>query len=201
MNFDFAAWLAAGTVLATSNVIVISRDWRIRLAALAVQYLAMFLLVTRHLPFAMGAVKLITGWMVVAVLGMTRLGLALDEEEDVFWSRGTWFRVILMGIVTLAAAGASLNIDASIPGMGLPVIVGGLILAGAGVLHVSVTTDVLRVVMGLLTALAGFEVLYAAVESSILVGGLLAVVNLGLGIAGAYLLTAGTIPLESGDEL
>jgi hypothetical protein len=191
MNFEFVSWLAAGTILATSTTILISRDWRISLAALAVQYLAMFLLVTRHLPFAMGSAKLIAGWMVVAVLGMTRLGLTLEEEEDVFWSRGTWFRVILMGIVTLAAAGASLNIDASIPGMGLPVIVGGLILTGAGALHVSVTTDVLRVVMGLLTALAGFEILYAAVESSILV----------LGIAGAYLLTAGAVPLESGEEL
>ncbi len=201
MNFEFVSWLAAGTILATSTAILISRDWRISLAALAVQYLAMFLLVTRHLPFAMGAAKLITGWMVVVVLGMTCLGLALEEEEDVFWARGTWFRVILMGIVALAAAGASLNIDASIPGMGLPVIVGGLILAGAGTLHISVTSDVLRVVMGLLTALAGFEILYAAVESSILVSGLLAVVNLGLGIAGAYLLTAGAVPLEGGEEL
>jgi hypothetical protein len=200
MNFEFVPWLAAGTILATSTAILISRDWRISLAALAVQYLAMFLLVTRHLPFAMGSAKLITGWMAVAVLGMTRLGLSLEEEEDVFWSRGTWFRVILMGIVTLAAAGASLSLDASIPGMGLPVIAGGLILAGAGILHVSVTTDVLRVTLGLLTALAGFEVLYAAVESSILVSGLLAIANLGLGITGAYLLVAGTVPLESGEE-
>lgn len=201
MNFELVSWLAAGLILATSTTILVSRDWRISLAALAVQYLAMFLLVTRHLPFAMGSAKLISGWMAVAVLGMTRLGLSVEEQEDIFWSRGTPFRVILMGIVTLAAAGASLNIDASIPGMGLPVIVGGLILAGAGILHVSVTTDVLRVTLGLLTALAGFEVLYAAVESSILVSGLLALVNLGLGIAGAYLLTAGAVPLESGEEL
>jgi hypothetical protein len=37
-----------------------------------------------------------------------------------------------------------------------------------------------------LTALAGFEILYAAVESSALVTALLAVVNLGLALAGAY---------------
>ena len=56
------------------------------LGALAVQYVAAFWLVTRHLPFVMGSAKLITGWMVVAALGMTRLGLptAEDEKEEPF---------------------------------------------------------------------------------------------------------------------
>jgi hypothetical protein len=49
--------------------------------------------------------------------------------------------------------------------------------------------------------LTGFEILYAAIESSILVAGLLAVTNLGLGIAGSYLLLAGTSPLETEDEV
>jgi hypothetical protein len=38
--------------------------------------------------------------------------------------------------------------------------------------------------------LTGFEVIYAAVESSILVAGLLAITNLGLGLVGSYLLIA-----------
>jgi len=42
------------------------------------------------------------------------------------------------------------------------------------------------VIVGLLTVLAGFEIMYAAVESSALVTALLAVVNLGLALAGAY---------------
>ena len=67
-------------------------------------------------------------------------------------------------------------------------------------IHLGVTSDILRVTLGLLTMLTGFEVLYAAVESSILVAGLLALTNLGLGIAGSYLLVAGSIPLEVEDE-
>ena len=51
------------------------------------------------------------------------------------------------------------------------------------------TNDPLRMVIGLLTFLAGFEVLYAALEVSVLVAGLLAAINLGLAMAGAYLLT------------
>lgn len=41
--------------------------------------------------------------------------------------------------------------------------------------------------MGLLTTISGFELMYAAVENSVLVAGLLAVVTLGLALVGAYL--------------
>lgn len=203
MVIDIISWVAVALILATATTILISQDWRISLAALALQYLAAFWLVTRHLPLAMGSVKLIAGWMVVATLGMTRLSLStLDNQiEDTFWLRGRWFRIILMGIVGLIAAGSSLQIEAVIPGLGLPVIAGSMILIGAGVVHLGVTSDLLRVILGLLTLLAGFEILYAALESAILVTGLLAVVNLGLGILGSYLLIAGSFPLESEEEL
>ncbi|MBK9604389.1 MAG: hypothetical protein IPO36_21530 [Anaerolineales bacterium] len=79
-------------------------------------------------------------------------------------------------------------------------IAGSLILIGAGVIHLGVTSDVLRVTLGLLTMLTGFEILYAAVESSILVAGLLALTNLGLGIVGSYLMIAGSIPLETEED-
>jgi hypothetical protein len=59
-------------------------------------------------------------------------------------------------------------------------------------LQLGINSGVLRVIVALLTVLAGFEVLYAALEGSILVAALLAVVNLGLGLAGAYLLNAST---------
>jgi hypothetical protein len=99
------------------------------------------------------------------------------------------------------AAGATPRIEAAIPGLGWQVIAGSLLLIGAGVAHLGMTSDTLNVILGLLTMLTGFEILYAAIESSILVAGLLAVTNLGLGIAGSYLLLAGTSPLETEDEV
>lgn len=203
MLSDTISWIAVGMILATSTTILINRDWRISLGALAVQYVSVFWLVSRHLPFVMGSVKLIAGWMVVAALGMTRLGLTdLDnEKEDTFWPRGQWFRLILIFIVALVTAGATSRIESAIPGLGFPVIAGGLLLIGTGVVHLGVTSDLLRVTLGLLTMLAGFEIIYAAVESSILVTGFLALTNLGLGIVGSYLLVAGSTPLESEEEL
>ena len=203
MAINIVSWVAVGLILATSTAILINRDWRVGLAALAIQYIAAVWLVTRHLPFGMGSAKLITGWMVVAALGMTRLGLSTEAEgnEESFWPRGQWFRVILMCIVVLVAAGSTPRIEAVIPGLGLQVIAGSLLLIGAGVVHLGVTSDTLRVVLGLLTMLTGFEILYAAVESSILVAGLLAVTNLGLGIVGSYLLIAGSSIPEVEEEI
>jgi hypothetical protein len=42
--------------------------------------------------------------------------------------------------------------------------------------------------LGLLTVLSGFELVYAALETSILIAGLQAVITLGLALVGAYLL-------------
>lgn len=204
MFVEIVSWVAVGLSVLTTATILISRDWRVSLGLLALQYLTVFWLVTRHLPFAMGSVKLISGWMVVAILGITRLGLTELEQndEDSFYLRSTAFRMILMSIVLTVAIGAAPRIEIAIPGLGLPVIAGGLILIGAGTVHLGITGDLLRVVLGLLTLLSGFEILNAAVESAILVTGLLAAINLGLGILGAYLLMAGSVPLiTSEDEL
>jgi hypothetical protein len=202
MAADIISWIAVGLILATSTVILINRDWRLSLGALAVQYVAAFWLITRHLPFVMGSVKLITGWMVIAALGITRLGLPSteDEKEEINLLRGQWFRVILVCIIALVTLGATPQIESAIPGLGWQVIAGSLILMGAGVIHLGLTSDPLNVIIGLLTMLTGFEILYAAIESSILVAGLLAITNLGLGIVGSYLLIAGSFPIEMEDK-
>ena len=202
MLIEVISWAAVVLIFITATTALTNRDWRVSLGVLAIQYLAVAWLVIQHLPIAMGSVKLIVGWIAIAILGMTRLSLSTtdSQESDSFFPRGGFFRVALMGIVTIAAAGASPRIEAAIPGLGLPVITGGLLLIGAGVAHLGVTNDLLRVTLGLLTVLAGFECLYAAVESAILVNGLLAVVNLGLGILGSYLLIAGSVPLATLEE-
>ena len=201
MVIEITSWVAVVLILVTATAMLINQDWRISLGALALQYLAMLWLITRHLPFVMGSAKLIVGWMVVAILGMTRLGLSNVDEEDSFFPRGQAFRIALMGIIALVTAGAAPRIEAVIPGLGLPVISGGLLLIGGGIVHLGVTTNILRVILGLLTLLAGFEIIYAAVESAILVTGLLAIINLGLGMLGSYLLVAGSFPLESEEEV
>jgi hypothetical protein len=187
----FIAWIIAGFVLATSSGLLISRDWRLELGLLGLQYLGVFWLTNQHWPISMAAIKLVTGWMAVAILGVTRLNLKRTEDNDEqAWPRGRLFHLFTAGIVTTIVVTAVPRVEGIIPGIGLPVISGSLILIGLGTLHLSMTAQPFRVILGLLTVLAGFEALYAALESSILVAAMLSTVNLGLALVGAYLLLA-----------
>ncbi len=191
MLVEITSWIAVAFILAATTTLLLSRDWRLSLGLLAAQYLAAFVLVLHHWPLGMATVKLVTGWMVTAAIGMTRLSIPRDESDaESFWPRGQWFRISLAAIVALLVLVASTGIEEAIPGLGLPVVTGGLLLIGMGLIHLGITSQILQTILGLLTLLTGFEMLYAAVESSILVAGLLAVVDLGLALAGSYLLLA-----------
>ena len=183
------AWLAVGILLLAAPTLTVVRDWRWVLSLLAAVYLAAFLLVLRHWPLGMGVVILVTGWMGIAALGMTLLNLFAEEEgRGSFFVEGSPFRLFGAGMVILLAVSAAPRIEAAIPGIGQPVLIGGLTLIGVGLLHLGMTFDILRVVTGLLIILAGFGILYAAVETSILVAALLSGATLGLALAGSYLI-------------
>ena len=96
----------------------------------------------------------------------------------------------MIGMAALLAIAAASLIESILPGIEIPVVIGGVLLIAMGLLQLGMTTQVLRVILGLLTTLSGFEILYAAMEGSSLVAALLVVINLGLGLVGAYLLTA-----------
>lgn len=198
MVIAILSWLAVGILLVTSTGLLLTRDWRWSLSLLAAQYLAGFWLVLQYWPFGMAAVKLVTGWMISAVIGITRLSLPEKEDPaEAAWPQGRLFRLFAVGIVVLVTASATPGLSNLIANVSPPVLAGGLLLMGMGLLHLGITGQVLRVVLGLLTVLAGFETLYAALESSILVAALLAVANLGLALAGAYLLTSAAPAEES----
>jgi hypothetical protein len=103
------------------------------------------------------------------------------------------------GIVVLIVTVVTPGVDTIMADAGFPVTAASLILIGMGLLHLGVTARILRVTIGLMTVLSGFEILYSAVEGSVLVAALLAVINLGLARAGSYLLIASNTE-ETGSE-
>jgi len=183
------AWIVVIFLALTSTGLLISRDWRLGLGLLGLQYVGVVWLTNQHWPISMAAIKVVTGWMAITTLGITRLNLKESEGETKhFWPRGRLFQIFTAGIVTVIIATVAPRVEDIIPGIGLPVISGSLILMGLGMLHLGMTAQPFRIILGLLTVLSGFEALYAALESSILVAALLSVVNLGLALVGAYLL-------------
>lgn len=193
------AWASVALVLVTSVGLLISRDWRWNLGLMAAQYLGVFILISQTWPFGLASVKLVTGWMACAALGVTRLGLPEGESPiETAWPQGRAFRLFAASIVTMLVLAGSPNMESIIPGINPSVVRAGLLLAGMGLLHLGITAEPLRVALGLLTFLAGFEVLYASIETSVLLAGLFAVVNLGLALVGSYWMSAAQ-PAESAE--
>lgn len=191
MLVSILSWIAVVILLITSTGLLLNRDWRRDMGLLSVQYLAAAFLVGQHWPVGMAAAKLVTGWMATAALGMTLNAMPSSEQPtEEFWPQGRAFRLFMVGIIVVLTVSVTPRVEANIPGLGMPVIAGGILLTGIGLLHLGTTSQIERVIFGLLTVLAGFEILYAGVEASILVAALLVVVNLGLGLVGAYLLNA-----------
>lgn len=186
MNFADLAAFPMVVLGITAVFLMVSQNWRWSIVVLAVQYLAVFWLVALVWPFSLAVVKLIAGWMAGAVLSATRPEEDLLEETSPSLVRSI-FRVIA-SVLALALVVSILPLAAVRLPVSPRVLEGGFILIGIGLLHLGMTTRPLRVVLGLLTVLSGFELVYAALETSILIAGLQAVITLGLALVGSYLL-------------
>jgi hypothetical protein len=180
-------WLILVLVIITATGLLFSNDWRWSLGLLALQYLGFFWMIQIYWPISMAATKLITGWMACAVLGLALLNVRSKWQSGKSGTQGQLFHFFAAAMVLAASFALSLRVTGWLE-LSLPVAWCSLLLIGLGLLHLGMTSNSFQVIIGLLTIFAGFEILYAAVETSALVTTLLAVVNLGLSLAGAYFL-------------
>ena len=193
------AWFAVLLLAVTSVGLLLARDWRWLIILLSIQYFGMLILTLQHWPLGMASVKVVAGWMSAAILGMTRSGLPREDraERSNVLPRGRLFRLFAAAMVLLIISSVTPHVDVIMADAGFAVTSGSLLLVGMGLLHLGVSNHILRVTLGLMTALSGFEILYATVEGSILVAGLLAIINLGLALVGSYLLIASNVEEEA----
>jgi hypothetical protein len=187
---DIAVIFISLTVLG----LLISHDWRLSVIALSVMYLGVFVLVSISWPVEMAVVKLVSGWISASVLGIGIVNLANNRPRQTrYHPSEVVFQFSAAGLIALAAISITPNMQDWLPEATYEQILGGLLLIGMGVLHLGFTTQPLQTIFGLLTFIAGFETLYATIESSVLVAGFLAVINLGISLVGAYLILAPTL--------
>lgn len=179
-------WLAVPAVLilvGTSLTILVDLKLRWSLFALGVQYIAAFWLLGLNLPVTLAGANLIVGLISVALIIAS---LPPDETEvEAPESFRFVFRILGGGLVWLLVFSLAPYLE-QILGVRIEIVWGGLILTGIGLLQLGMTSHLPRVILGLLTLLSGFHILYSAVEKSALVTGLLAVVTLGLGLVCVY---------------
>ena len=184
MIFQRFSDLAVIILMITTFTILLNENWRRNLFALSIQYFAMFWLTAIALPLGLAVVKLIVGWMVIAIIGASQSPNAF-QDSGLASRSGLIFRILTAGLVWLVVYSIVPAVQRIIPTIS-QITLGALVLAAMGILQMGITTRPLRVIIGLLTTLSGFELVYAAVEPSSLGLGSLAVINLGLAMSAAY---------------
>lgn len=186
--------IAVSLFICGSAIIVIpSRRWMIGL--LAVQYVGVFLLVSFSWPLEIAVVKLVAGWMSTAVLFLARSNRPSSQEEERIIASvpGTFFMgftALLIGLSMYSVMPTALR---WFLGASPQQVLGGVWLLGLGTLQLSFSRQDIRIIIGLLTVVSGFEILYSTLEASVLMTGLLALLNIGLAFVGAYLQMASNL--------
>ncbi len=170
---------------------LVRRQWLVNMGALALQYGMVFLLLITFRNPSLGIIKLLVGLMVTLVLYLTLVSLGtLQPLQYIFrFSLGEIFRglagIFMIIAVTLFTPGLRTEV---FPLTSLPVLTASLGLVILGLLQLGMITEPLYVIIGLLTFLSGFELLYGSMEFSTVLEALFAAVNLGLALVGAYII-------------
>jgi uncharacterized MnhB-related membrane protein len=196
-------------LIVTASLIVITRDWRLSLVALSVQYIMAGLLLTRFIQPQVAVIKVLIGTLVCIILyltarlaGVSREELMSEEEaaeggtsSPPVSMRGVWlmdftFRLL----VTLFVGLVVYDLANRYPLPEVPSEVGLTCywLASQGLLVLMLTEEPLKAGMGLLTLITGFELFYSALEHSLSVAGFLGIANFLIALATAYLAASGT---------
>lgn len=198
---------SAYLVLVLAAIIVALWDWRVALFALAVQYLANGLLFVDVLDPRLAVVKILVGWFICLMLYFTARqvnwgklpedvtpaeAVQLRQERQVRFGRfllptNTPFRVFLTLLVVVIILTLVQRPGYQLPAVPEPVNLAIYSLAGLGLLGLSLTTEPLRAGMSLLMFIAGFELFYNALEQSIVTLVFLAITNMVVTLAIAYL--------------
>ena len=185
--------LSVFLVIITSAGLLLLRNWRLCVLALTLQYVGVFVLIGLSWSFEMAVVKLLTGWVSTAVLGLSMATLFQREQTQAQWGNVTLVRLFLLGLVLMVVYSFTPQFLSWEVGIYPQQAYGGFFLIAVSTLQICLTNNPFRLLLGLLSFLSATEVLYSAVEGSVLVAALFVVMHLSLALAGAYLITGNNL--------
>jgi hypothetical protein len=172
-------------ILVCLIAIILFADWRRTVVALAVMYIGSFILFLQVMPITLASVKLISGWTSALLLGLLLPAQAHKPETGVR-SKLLFYLLALVFIWILAylIAKPVSSIMQSIP----EIIFAGLAIFGTGLFLLGIRFEPHSVILGILLVFSGFELLYASVETSVLINGLLSAINLLMALIGSLMI-------------
>ena len=168
-------------------LVLLAPHWRAKLSALAFQYLLIFALLAQSWPLTLTAVKAVAAFSTLAILAYTQLSIPNERIRDQ-QSSGLAFKFSVYLLVVILVNSFAPQTRTWIPALGPEQALAGFLLIGTGIIHLALQGRALPTIIGLLTLFSGFELIYAAVEISSLLAALLALINMGIALVGAFLI-------------
>jgi hypothetical protein len=164
-------------------LILVSRNWRLRLVGLAIVDLLAFISILQVWPVALASVKLIAGWMGIILISASQVSRPDDSTSK--QNSPILFRLMIVILVWIVITVEATAFNEWIPIPYTNLVVGLVIIAG-GLIYASVNNIMFDVIVGLLMLLAGFDIIYSSLEGSALVTGIYALIVLLISLLNSY---------------
>jgi hypothetical protein len=182
-------------VLAAACIyIFIINDWRRILIAYAVLYISAFIIIAQYWSFTFSLVKLITGLMSLVVMGIS-INRYYEVPEKKMKSE-LIFRLIALSLIFILVAFMVYRISNYLS-IALEIVLAAMLLIGFGIFQLGITHEPYKLFLAILVLFFGFELIFSANETSLLVNGLLAVVTMLVALMGSFMLIN---EFEEGEE-
>jgi hypothetical protein len=187
--------------VAITGILLILADRRMQiLILLTIQYVLSAVLVWATLSLQVAVARMVSGLVVAAILGLAvwSIGLRSRISRSRVLPSGRAFRLISALLISVAAIGIGRGPWIEVLELPTMVILGALLMVGLGLLQIGLFDAPLRIGVGLLTLIGGFEMAYGIIEPSLAIIALFALVNIGIALSISYLvmLAAGQTDTE-----
>lgn len=194
----FLSWVALFLLVVSCGGLLLARRRSWRVAWLFVLYLPFAWLLTQVWPPLMAVLRLFTGWIVVASIGIALQSAHGGETHDAPFGPDTAFFYLQSLVLVIAIGVGATRPFSSLLNAPAPLVIASVTLLGSGILLFGFNPTAFPYLLGILLFVNGFELLYAMIESSAFLLFLLTALNLLAGLAIAYHLAE---PAAHGDEL
>ena len=153
-----------------SGIILVLAEWRWRMALLGAVQLIGFILIVQIWPVALASVKLISGWMGVALMSAT-MASSGNEIQGESQPSSKVFKLMIAAFSWVVIVASIDRLNAWLPISYTNLFV-GLVFFFCGIFYISLISEINGIVVGLLIFLAGFDIIYSSLEGSALVTGI-----------------------------
>jgi len=202
VNFLTGAPVMIGLLL-TALIIYVAADWRVALSALLVQYILVGLALVDAVQLEFVIVRILTGFLVTAILYLSarRIPVGGNGTEGetgphilglhVGWLAGPLgfpLRLMASLLVVLLVVNVFQSYTLESVPMGLALM--AFWMAGMGMLGLVLSGHPLRAALAAMTFLAGFDLVFTALEPGLALVGFLSAFYLLAALGFAYLITA-----------